>query len=94
MEVLMAIGETRPCRRCHMNITFITGPNGKTIPCQAVRTVYRRAVHQNGEHVVEKVDFGTLFVTESILYVNHYETCPNANEFRAAKKGGQGEKSP
>jgi hypothetical protein len=77
-----------------MKITFISGPKGKAIPAQAVRSVYRRGQMPNGEGVLEKVDLADLFALPSELYINHYETCPHANEFRTARAKGSGTKSP
>lgn len=67
----------RPCRACGMTIEMIAGPNGRAIPAQRVRNVYRRVEPLIGEGL-ERVD-----VPRDVdLYVSHFETCPKASEFR------------
>lgn len=75
----------RPCRRCKMPIDFVTGPAGAAIPVQRVQTVYRRIeTALAGDHL-EVVEPTALFVHGGSLWVNHFETCPYADEFRKAK---------
>ncbi len=67
-----------------MKIEFITGPNGKAIPAQHIKIVYRlRGPDETKGHDerLEKVDMPDLFTTDIGLYVNHFETCPHADEF-------------
>ncbi len=74
----------RPCHACGMTIEFITGPNGKAIPAQKIKTIYRRRDPETGDSRLdrlEKVEPSDLFSSESSFYVSHFETCPNAGEF-------------
>ena len=67
--------EARPCKRCGMRIEFHVGPNGNRIPLQRIRTVYVMrpdATIANATSLVYAADG---------IYVSHFETCPNANEF-------------
>lgn len=67
------------CRACGCPMEFLTGPNGKTIPVQKVRTVYYEADGQL--HKQESEDGMRL----PDLYVSHFETCSNPGRF---SKGG------
>lgn len=71
--------EERPCRRCKMKIVVLMGPNGNPIPLQRIRTVY---VVRNDR--VEKLD--TKPELDAPMYVSHFETCPNANEFSRRRR--------
>lgn len=61
-----------------MAIELIMGPNGKKIPAQRIRTIYRRTNELFEANTLEVVEVG-----ES--YVSHFETCPNANEFSRSR---------
>jgi len=70
--------ELRPCKRCGMKITFIrNAETGGNIPAQPIRTAY--ALDADGE--LNKGDLPR----GSALFVSHFETCPNAKEFRRKK---------
>lgn len=73
----------RPCRGCGMTIEQIVGPNGKPIPAQKVRTVYVARTDLVGERELEKLES----VAGSEVYVSHFETCPNANDFSRRRRG-------
>lgn len=63
------------CQRCLQKIEFLTGPSGRVIPVQRVRTVY---VERGG--ALEKA------TPEGVVYVSHFEACPYAGEF---SRGGR-----
>ncbi len=70
--------EPRPCKRCGMTIVFIqNAATGNMIPAQAIRVVYER--RPDGK--LQKVERDDLK-----LYVSHFETCPEAGEFRRKKR--------
>ena len=70
--------ETRPCKRCGMPITFIeNAATGKQIPAQRIRTIYH---YNERTRQLEKRE------SEEVLYVSHFETCPNASEFGGKKR--------
>ncbi len=69
----------RNCDGCGMPIEFITGPKGKPIPAQKVRTVY---------YLTSKADLAkvTTLLPEAPMYVSHFETCPKASEFSKGRR--------
>lgn len=66
----------RDCQRCGMPIEFINGPSGRPLPAQKIRTVYRLLDTEGGRRLQKKEG-----AAEEMLYVSHFETCPNADEF-------------
>lgn len=65
----------RPCRACGHPLEFHTGPNGKTLPLQRVRTLY--FVDATGMVRSEKA--------EGVL-ISHFEACPSASRFSKSGK--------
>lgn len=68
--------------KCGAEIEFITGPNGRAIPAQRVKSVYQLSVppavpEERLDHIATRV--------AGALFVNHFETCPNADEFSRGK---------
>jgi hypothetical protein len=64
-----------------MKIELIEGPNGKAIPAQRVRVIYIRNPDEPTLRKLDKED-GALCDNGSVeIYVSHFETCPNANDF-------------
>lgn len=70
------------CRSCGAEIEFIDGPNGRPIPAQKIRTVYRR-VTANTEARLLKVEIFDTPTNEPVgdLWISHFETCPDASRF-------------
>ncbi len=73
----------RPCRACNAPIEFHTGPNGKAIPLQRVRTLY--FVDATGTVRAEKAD-GVL--------ISHWETCSDPARFKRPREGADAPRSP
>lgn len=71
------------CRGCSIPISFYVGPKGNTIPLQRVRTVYVL-----GEDMLGAPDLQRSTITDGSepVFVSHFETCPNADQF-TKKKG-------
>ncbi|MEE8240124.1 MAG: hypothetical protein V3R16_02550 [Nitrospirales bacterium] len=67
----------RPCKVCGMSIEMIEGPNGKVIPAQKIRTVYRGVIEPNGDWKLHKQELPEA----EAYYVSHFETCPQASQF-------------
>ena len=79
-------GTERKCKRCGMGLVFLEGQSGpeRPMPAQKVRAVYRR----EGDRVV-KIDLAGELFADGGLFVNHYETCPNAGDFSRSSKGSR-----
>lgn len=77
MRLMPPVSESKTCK-CGAEIEFIPGPNGRPIPAQAVRSVYRKRspdlFNHESEHLVVVEQGG-------MKYVNHFETCRYAREF-------------
>lgn len=81
---------TRRCRKCPAQIVFITGPEGNPIPAQPIRSIY--ALQEDG--TLAKVG-GIGAGSERPAYVNHFETCPRADDFHHRQRAaGRGEVGP
>lgn len=83
---------TRPCQACGCPIEMITGPNGKAIPVQRVRTIYTKprasqetAVLQPDTERLDKLHMPAVTVIAD-LYVSHFETCSDPGRFSRAKR--------
>jgi len=63
-----------------MPIRFVTGPAGKPIPAQRIRTVY--VIDAEGNLAKAKRDPAE----GAQLYVSHFETCPRAADFSRTRK--------
>lgn len=68
------------CRACGAKIEFITGPSGKTIPAQRVRSVYFLKSKGRDDAIVTHLERAEGFSDER-LYISHFETCPDASRF-------------
>lgn len=76
------------CRSCGAEIVWITMQSGKKMPCDAGTGHYRADpkgsatfVTENGLTMRGEPDFDG----ETVGYVSHFETCPQAEEFRRRK---------
>lgn len=70
-----------------MMIEFIERPNRKMIPAQRIRRFYiRRENSEKLEPGQEIVRSQFLDVMMPELFVNHFETCPQASEFSRKAK--------
>lgn len=71
--------EWQACRSCRARILFAKNrKSGKTIPVQPVRTVYRLQPQLVGDPELVATPRDT---TAPVLYVSHFETCPDAEQF-------------
>jgi hypothetical protein len=78
--------QTRRCRKCPAQIVILQGPEGNPIPAQPVRSVY---VLQEDGTIAKMANHA------GPLYVNHYETCPRADDFHQRQRtAGRGEVEP
>ncbi len=76
----------RPCDACGASIEFIEGPNGRPIPVQKIRTVYRIPTGQPvGAPALVKAEIAEVD-DPGWLYVSHFETCPDAARFSRRKR--------
>lgn len=74
-----------PCQKCRMKIEFIVGPNGNVIPMQKVKSVYYR---QGPEDPLVKMGPPQApYEGKPELFVNHFETCPEASHFSRRRRG-------
>lgn len=67
----------RPCRACGMPLEFATGPEGKMMPLQRIRSFYVRADPLHGGEL-RKLEMPS---DAEAGFVSHFETCPNADVF-------------
>jgi len=64
---------SRPCTGCGREIQWAKTENGKAVPLEKVREVYvdqKGVMHETGDTVL----------------VNHFKTCPKANQFSGRNK--------
>ena len=66
-----------PCRGCGMKIEFVkSATTGKAIPLQRIRRIYS-VVADEAQQVTE---------LDGVLFVSHFETCPQAASFSRPRK--------
>jgi hypothetical protein len=74
----------RLCRGCRARVAMILGPNGKYIPAQKVTQLYvlqsELPMGDGNEPKLVQHQLGE-------FYVNHYQTCPQAERFSKRQKG-------
>ena len=68
------MGEGRPCKKCRAKLEFQESESGAKIPAQRVKTLY---VLRKGKLVAIPLD--------GPWFINHYETCPDAESFSKKK---------
>lgn len=73
------------CKACGMPIQFRKGPNGRPIPLQRVRTLYRVLPDGQVTPIVPTLPGGDPVA----VFVSHFETCPNANDFSGKSRKGE-----
>jgi hypothetical protein len=74
----------RACSGCGLSITIVAGPNGKPIPLQRVRRLYRILESEGTAELVQVA--GEVFEGE-VFGISHFEGCPKASEF--SRRGEQ-----
>ena len=81
------------CKGCGAEIIWIKTEGGKSIPCNALKIVYRQArggslkiVTPNGEVVSGELAADPQTAT-GVGYVSHFATCPMADAFRGMSAG-------
>ena len=76
-----------PCKACGAQIVFAMGRNGKRIPLQRVRKLYRYAPNRmDGIEAVELVPGELGAERGDAYYVSHFETCTDPGRFSGRKR--------
>lgn len=81
----MSPRESRPCRACGVDLVFVAGPTGRTIPLQRIRNIY---VISGAEAAVRVEPMGGAAEDAGAFWVSHFETCPRASRFSRGKRRG------
>jgi hypothetical protein len=73
------------CQGCRAKVVMILGPNGKYIPAQKVTQLYvlQDALPLEGQNEPTLVKH-----LQGDFFVNHYQTCPQAQRFSKRQKKG------
>lgn len=80
------------CKGCGATIVFIMSAGGKVIPCDPEQVMYwkkpkahNKIVTPNGE-VLSCEYHGPFGEQTGVGYIPHFATCPNAEDFKKARK--------